>query len=177
MASGAVSVIEGALKGNGKFSILMSGATDAAVTFPADVTLHLPDYLAAERTFQLVAQVAGRAGRGEAPGRVIIQTSTSGGTLDSEWTNVVGGTLTTSNLNGLATTVRSFSPTLGADGKFVVFKSALRTTGATATNLYLYALQTLAVTFAAYRSAETGQIIEVDPFLETGSKGRGSHRH
>lgn len=40
----------------------------------ADVTLNLPDYRAAERTFQLVAQVAGRAGRGELPGRVIVQT-------------------------------------------------------------------------------------------------------
>ena len=39
----------------------------------ADVTLNLPDYRAAERTFQLLAQVAGRAGRGDRPGRVIVQ--------------------------------------------------------------------------------------------------------
>ncbi len=40
----------------------------------ADVTLNLPDYLAAERTFSLLAQTAGRAGRGPKPGRVVIQT-------------------------------------------------------------------------------------------------------
>jgi primosomal protein N' (replication factor Y) len=40
----------------------------------ADVTLNLPDYLAPERTFQLLAQVAGRSGRGPMPGRVVIQT-------------------------------------------------------------------------------------------------------
>jgi primosomal protein N' (replication factor Y) len=40
----------------------------------ADVALHLPDFRARERTFQLVAQVAGRAGRGPAGGRVIVQT-------------------------------------------------------------------------------------------------------
>ena len=42
----------------------------------ADVGLHLPDFRAAERTFQLLAQVAGRAGRGEKGGRVLIQTFT-----------------------------------------------------------------------------------------------------
>jgi primosomal protein N' (replication factor Y) len=40
----------------------------------ADIALHLPDFRAAERTFQLVAQVAGRTGRGDRPGRVIVQT-------------------------------------------------------------------------------------------------------
>jgi len=39
----------------------------------ADATLNIPDFRSAERTFQLVSQVMGRAGRGESPGKVIIQ--------------------------------------------------------------------------------------------------------
>lgn len=40
----------------------------------ADTALHLPDFRAAERTFQLVTQVAGRTGRGSKGGRVLVQT-------------------------------------------------------------------------------------------------------
>lgn len=40
----------------------------------ADTQLHLPDYRAGERTFQLIEQVAGRAGRAELDGRVMVQT-------------------------------------------------------------------------------------------------------
>ena len=49
-------------------NVTMVGVVDA------DTGLHLPDFRAAERTFQLIAQVAGRAGRGPKGGRVIVQT-------------------------------------------------------------------------------------------------------
>jgi len=42
----------------------------------ADVALHLPDFRAAERTFQMLVQVAGRSGRGTRPGEVLVQTCT-----------------------------------------------------------------------------------------------------
>ncbi len=44
----------------------------------ADTGLHLPDFRAAERSFQLLAQVAGRAGRGPRGGRVLVQTRSPG---------------------------------------------------------------------------------------------------
>jgi primosomal protein N' (replication factor Y) (superfamily II helicase) len=42
----------------------------------ADLSLHIPDFRASERTFQLLVQVAGRAGRGDLAGDVVVQTFT-----------------------------------------------------------------------------------------------------
>lgn len=48
------------------------------VVVDGDLGLNLPDYRATERCFQMLVQVAGRAGRGEKPGRVFIQTRNPG---------------------------------------------------------------------------------------------------
>jgi len=54
----------------------------------ADLALNLPDFRAAERTFQLLTQVAGRAGRGEVKGEVVVQTfapAQPGGAVRTPW--------------------------------------------------------------------------------------------
>jgi len=71
MAGGQVDILLGTqmiAKGLDFPNVTVVGVVDA------DTGLHLPDFRAAERTFQLVAQVAGRAGRGPKGGRVYVQT-------------------------------------------------------------------------------------------------------
>ena len=55
-------------KGHDLPSVTLVGIIDA------DVGLHLPDFRASEKVFQLITQAAGRAGRGSVPGRVLVQT-------------------------------------------------------------------------------------------------------
>ena len=72
-ASGNADVLVGTqmvAKGHDFADVTLVGIIDA------DMSLHFSDFRAVERTFQLITQVAGRAGREQKPGRVILQTYT-----------------------------------------------------------------------------------------------------
>ena len=72
MKTGAVDILIGT-------QVLAKGFDIPAITLvgviSADTALFVPDFRSAERTFQLLCQVAGRAGRGDQPGRVLVQTT------------------------------------------------------------------------------------------------------